>query len=379
MKRQDGYLTQKSGAWLGHYSRWVTDPRNGEKKRQQRSFKIGPVRTTTKTQARNKLRERIVSELGITADSRATLAWFIEHRWKPVYEGNWRESTKAVNGELLKFVIDRFGTTPIEDMDRVAMQRWLADLAKRKSASLVRHCYIFLRSILTEATEQDYCRKNPARLLQVPRQLKAVKKIYLTLPEIQALLEAATFQPRERALLRLILVTALRPSELFALKWKCLDMVNNTLTITETVYRGKIRPYTKTTEEGQAPRLAVPEDAVMALVEWHSQSKRNGDEDYIFPNEVGGFLLKENYSKRVLKELAKQAGIPKLNFQILRRTVATHAQHLGSLKDVQTILRHKQAETTSQHYIQAIEQTVRETGNLLAAKMLEQPKGNPMK
>ena len=77
--------------------------------------------------------------------------------------------------------------------------------------------------------------------------------------------------------------------------------------------------------------------------------------------------------------MGKQAGIGKLNFQILRRTVATHAQHLGSLKDVQTILRHKKAETTSQFYIQAIDETVRETGNLLAAKMLEQPKGNPMK
>jgi len=379
VKRQDGYLTEKSGAWLGHYSRWVTDPRNGEKKRQQRSFKIGPVRTTTKTQARNKLRERIVSELGITADSRVTLGWFIEQKWKPLYEGNWRESTKAVNGELLKFVIDRFGTTPLEDVDGVAMQRWLADLAKHKSGSLVRHCYIFLRSILGEATEQDYCRKNPARLLRVPRQLKAVKKIYLTLPEIQALLEAATFHLRERALLRLILFTALRPSELFALKWKCIDLVGSTMTLHETVYRGKVRPYTKTTDEGHAPRLAVPEAAINALAEWHSQTERNVDEDYVFPNEVGGFLLKENYSKRVLAPLAKQAKIGKLNFQVLRRTVATHAQHLGSLKDVQTILRHQKAETTSQFYIQAIDSTVRETGNLLAAKMLEQPKGNPMK
>ena len=69
MKRQDGYLTKESGAWLGHYSRWITDYSTGERKRQQRAFKIGPV-SMTKTQARDKLRERIVSELSITADSR---------------------------------------------------------------------------------------------------------------------------------------------------------------------------------------------------------------------------------------------------------------------------------------------------------------------
>jgi integrase len=85
----------------------------------------------------------------------------------------------------------------------------------------------------------------------------------------------------------------------------------------------------------------------------------------------GGFLLKENYSKRVLKELAERAGIPLLNFQVLRRTVATHAQHLGSLKDVQTIMRHKQAQTTANIYIQTIDKTVRTTGELLAAKMLK--------
>jgi hypothetical protein len=50
--------------------------------------------------------------------------------------------------------------------------------------------------------------------------------------------------------------------------------------------------------------------------------------------------------------------------------VATHAQHLGSPKDIATLMRHKKVETAQQHYIQAIDQTVRETGELLATKMM---------
>jgi len=376
MKRQDGYLTKESGSWLGHYSRWVTDYSTGQRKRQQRAFKIGPA-TLTKTKARDALRSRIVADLGMTADSRATLGWFIEQRWKPLHEGNWRESTKAVNAELLKFVIDRFGKTPIEDVDAVEMQQWLSELAKTKSGSLVRHCYIFLRSILNEATEQEYCRKNPARPLRVPK-LKAVKKPYLSVDQVKALLAATKWQPRELTLLTVILVTALRPSELFALKWKCIDFKQGTMTLYETVYRGVLRPYTKTSEEGELPQLVIPEQAVIALHEWYEHCAEFsagpqyiGDEDFIFPNADGGFLLKENYSKRVLKELAEMAGIPLLNFQVLRRTVATHAQHLGSLKDVQTIMRHKQAQTTANIYIQTIDKTVRATGELLAAKMLK--------
>ncbi len=324
----------------------------------------------TKTKARDALRARIVSEMGITADSRLTVAGFIEQRWKPMREGSWRDSTKAVNAEHLKYIIDRFGKTPIEDLDIVAMQSWLTELAKTKSGSLVRHCFIFLRSIMSEATDQEYVRKNPARSLRVPK-VKAVKKDFLSLDQIKALLKAAKWQPRDRTLLTVILVTALRPSELLALKWKCIDFKTGTMTLYETVYRGVLRPYTKTTEEGETPRLVIPEQAVIALAEWWEQSKRTGDEDFIFPNADGGFLLKENYSKRVLKELAELAEIPRLNFQILRRTVATHAQHLGSLKDVQTIMRHKKAETTEQVYIQAIDKQVRATGELLAAKMLK--------
>ena len=370
MKRQDGYLTKKSGSWLGHYSRWVTDHATGARKRDQRAFKIGPA-SLTKTKARDALRARIVEEMGITADSRMTVAGFIEQRWKPLREGSWRDSTKAVNRELLKYVNDRFGQTALEDMDNVAMQSWLSELAKTKSGSLVRHCFIFLRSIMSEATEQEYVRKNPARSLRVPK-VKAVKKDFLTLDQIKALLKAAKWQPRDKTLLAVILTTALRPSELLALKWKCIDFKTGTMTLYETVYRGVLRPYTKTTEEGETPRLVIPEQAVIALAEWYQQTKRTGDEDFIFPNADGGFLLKENYSKRVLNELAERAEpkIPRLNFQILRRTVATHAQHLGSLKDVQTLMRHKQAETTQQIYIQAIDESVKATTEKLAGKLL---------
>lgn len=61
-----------------------------------------------KPQAREKLRERIAEETGITADSRVTVGWFIEQSWKPLHEGGWRESTKKTNEELLKVLTDHF-------------------------------------------------------------------------------------------------------------------------------------------------------------------------------------------------------------------------------------------------------------------------------
>jgi integrase len=50
---------------------------------------------------------------------------------------------------------------------------------------------------------------------------------------------------RNRLLLALDMTEALRPSELFALRWRSFDG-GNTLSITETVYRRRLRPYGKT-------------------------------------------------------------------------------------------------------------------------------------
>jgi site-specific recombinase XerD len=142
----------------------------------------------------------MVSELGLTADNRVTMGWFAEHRWKPTKESTWRDSTKQTNEELLKIITDRFGTTAIDDMDGVEMQSWLAALATDRSGSAVKHLRIFLMSILHEAVEQNYLLKNPARALRVPR-VKAVSRVFLTIPQMKALLRATVpWQTRETAL-----------------------------------------------------------------------------------------------------------------------------------------------------------------------------------
>lgn len=50
--------------------------------------------------------------------------------------------------------------------------------------------------------------------------------------------------------------------------------------------------------------------------------------------------------------------IEKLNFQIIRRTIATRAQNLGSVKDIQSHLRHSRADTTANEYMQELPESV---------------------
>jgi hypothetical protein len=65
----------------------------------------------------------------------------------------------------------------------------------------------------------------------------------------------------------------------------------------------------------------------------------------------------------VLHTLAVRLGLPKLTFQVIRRTIATLVQHLGSVKDVQGLLRHMRAPTTTDTYQQGIPGGVASTLN----------------
>ncbi len=145
---------------------------------------------------------------------------------------------------------------------------------------------------------------------------------------------------RDRLLLALDMTEALRPSELFALRWCSFDDYN-TLSITETVYRRKLRPYGKT--PGSMTKVHLPDGLATELRQWKLECPDSSADAFIFPNADGGFLDVANYRFRVLKPLAEELEIEKLNFQILRRTMATQAQSMGSVKDIQAHLRHSAA------------------------------------
>ncbi len=76
-----------------------------------------------------------------------------------------------------------------------------------------------------------------------------------------------------------------------------------------------------------------------------------------------------NYRKRVLHKLATDLGLPKLTFQVIRRTIATLAQKKGTVKDVQGVLRHSRAATTTDVYMQEIPKSVRATVDSINAEL----------
>jgi len=167
---------------------------------------------------------------------------------------------------------------------------------------------------------------------------------------------------------------ALRPGELFGLRWSCFDPELCLIEIKETAYKGKIRPWGKT--KGSLTKIPIAEQLAEELQAWREQSleeqrhKKRWDgpmadepEAFIFPGRHGSFIDSSNYRRRVLHKLAEELKLPKLTFQVIRRTIATLAKDKGHVKDIQGMMRHSKLATTTDVYMQSLEDGVRSTVN----------------
>jgi integrase len=353
---QHGSIVKKSGSWYGHYSRWSEV--DGVKTRHQHSFRIAAC-DMPKSDARRILAQRIEAELHLRGDRRMTLQGFVENHWIPQRQSDWRESTRVTNLYLLRLIVEKFGAQALEDIDVVSLQTWVDSLAKTRSKSLTHHVRIFLRSIFTEAVDDDFLQKSPARKLRVPKNLRPVLKPFLNVEQVRALLGAAT--GADRVLLATAFATGCRPGELLGLQWRHFDPAGQRLEIVQTLWNGKLRPYTKTTDSDSSEALQtvfLPASVVEALQEWRTVSQYNDTADFIFPGEYGGPQWRGQVAGR-LRQLAANTGIPALSFQIIRRSVATLAASCGTPRDIQSILRHRKPETAALHYTQGQETETR--------------------
>jgi integrase len=360
---QRGWV-EETGArtWKAHWYEYICDSETGRERRAHRSRVLGEKNKIRKFEAEEKLAEilgPLNSKHSSRRDDRVSLRWFCEHRWLPTIEGGWSASTRRTNEQLVRRILNQFGDKQLRDLDRVELQDWLNKLARDYSRSLTFHCYTYLKSMCGEAVEQDFLVKDPGRKLKRPKTRKPDETV-LEWPQYQAVIDAAKTL-RDKLAIKVGSGTAVRPGELFAFHWRSLEQLpsgRHALRVTETIYKCKLRPWAKT-EESEAC-VPLPKRLAAELTQWRGLTTKPADRDFIFPNSQGGFLDYENFEARVLDPIRVQLGLPKLNFQILRRTFATLAvgERKGSLKDVQTQLRHTRPDITLQNYVKEIPDSV---------------------
>jgi integrase len=359
---QAGWITLRGKRWYGYYRKQIKDPETETVRAVKVPVRLGLKTQMTKLAAREALRVEIAKQTGKIADGRVlkdgtvTFEWFVRNRYFPLRKGDWRpETAREKTAQIEIDLISKFGLEAIESIDKFELQTHVNDLAKRYSQDRVKQARSYLKSIFDEAIDQEFLVNDPSRKLKIPKNLRPKDKQILTWEQLRAVLTAAT--RRDRLLLMLDMTDALRPSELFAIRWRTFDG-ENTLDLTETVYRGEIRSFGKTPKS--LGKMHLPDDLAAELRQWKLDCPNPTPDAFMFPNADGGFMDTSNYRSRVLKPLADSLEIPKLNFQVIRRTIATRAQSLGSVKDIQSHLRHSRADTTANEYMQELPESVQQ-------------------
>ena len=340
--------------WRGHFYVYQRQA-DGPEIRRHRNILLGFKAEMDKGAAKARLREVIARETkdAVPAPVAVTLRWFYDNRFLPQKEGQWKITSRPKTKRFIEnYLLKRFGEKLLGELDKFTLQTYLNELAPDFSKSVLTKIRVYLNSMLDEAVELEMLVRNPAAKLAVPKSGKRVASKHLTPEQIPLIL--FNLSDRDRLIVRMFLVLGLRPGEMFALRWN--DKEGNSLRIDSSITEG-MEVETKT--EGSDSYVWLPASIDTELEFLRSATKGASSEAFIFPSSRSTAINTNNFLFRVLKEAGKKAGIDRVTHQMLRRTCSTYMAQLTTVKDVQAHLRHTTAQTTLEHYIKSVPESVR--------------------
>jgi integrase len=233
------------------------------------------------------------------------------------------------------------------------LQRLLNQIASRGyRKSMVQHIRTYVRAALEYAVDEGILGRNPARNLELPKTTKSRARFY-SLEEVRGFLTVST--GRENLVFRILLFCGLRPAELLALRIE--DVEAGRLRIDEAVKekeKGQNRIGETKTESSDA-WVSVPPDLARDLRAWVAKHPhKDNPKAFLFPTETGTAYRVGNFLKRVMKPIAKAAGIADFDFGAMRSTASTLFQVHGTVKETQGQMRHADPSTTLRYYVKVI-------------------------
>ena len=132
-----------------------------------------------------------------------------------------------------------------------------------------------------------------------------------------------------------------------------LGFESGVLSLTHGVHRRQLKPSLKS--RASRRKFEVPKPLLEVFKQWRQQSPFNGDEDFIFPDEIGGPMNYEALRRCVLyplmDELKIKRGKGTHGFHIWRHTAATLLRVMtGDIETAQKALGHAHRSTTENIY-----------------------------
>lgn len=302
------------------------------------------------------------------------------------YLKEWIEDVKAdlspstfqsYRSYLNTHLIPSIGWIKLSDLKATHVNRMLREMSQKGLAPRTQnYCRAVLRKALNDAIDIDLLTVNAATRSRPAKQVS--KRVDPLTPEQVRILLQHTREHWYGPLIHTAIGTGMRQGELFALRWRDVDLDEAVLRVEHSMQRVDGVPTFVAPKTDKSRRtIALDPSTVDALgrqkanVELARQAARDRwqEWDLVFPSTHGTPLNSSNVTHQFQK-LLKEAGLPHQRFHDLRHcTASLIASQGGDIKAIQEALGHSQISLTANTYTHFYDEMRRDTANRIGAAL----------
>lgn len=288
-----------------------------------------PTKTAAKAALATLRADELRGDALVPRGGRITLADWLG-AWWPGYEAGLKPTARASEGARMRnHIRDRLGHLSLDDIDPLAVQRWVSQLAqgggvlpggrarRPLKGKTIRNCHGLLHKILGAAVRQRLIRANPCGDTALP-EIVPYEMRFLTEPEAARLLAAVP--AHWRPLVLLLVSTGLRWGEACALRVRDVDVLAGRLQVHRSAHEaadGSIVYGTPKTARGRRT-VTFPPAVGAALAGLVAGKVRDA---LVFTSPMGMAVRTSNFRRGWVKWTAA-AGLAGLRVHDLRHTQA---------------------------------------------------------
>jgi integrase len=287
-------------------------------------------------------------------------------------EGLQESTIYSYQSMINNYFLPAFGNKSMDRISPADMTSFFNSVRGKVSAKYASNMYALLNTMFEVAYQHDLVPSKPIRSKLHKPKFEVGEKPALAVETIRAIILAV---PEDyRVFFVLLAVTGARLGECIALRWLNFDEERRELSITHSLWHGRLKPpKTKASER----TFHLPEQIVQILRGHRSKSAFGDETDFIFSKADGRPYdpdhLRECVLYPVMDELEIERREREHGFHIFRHSAGSilHAR-TGDLKVVQEILGHSRISTTSDIYVHVDHKVTESATEVLAREIFSE-------
>jgi integrase len=245
-------------------------------------------------------------------------------------------------------LIPFFGETGLDDVDVAMVESFVYQKqAEGKAPKSILNYLGLLHAIFGHAIKRDWCSHNPVALVEKPRVRRHTDIRFLSLEELEAILNATPDTPigrNDRLIFLAAVMRGMRRGEVVALRWQDVDWNARVIRVRQNFTRGEFG-----TPKSRRSSRAVPlANRLAAELERHyASTPYRSDLDLVFAHPATGGVVDPSKLRKRFQASARRAGVRPVRFHDLRHTFGTQMAAAGApLRAVQEWMGHSDHRTT---------------------------------